>query len=629
MQNRAKKQVAAVLMVLVFMLSLALGNFSFTQTASAENKIDASERLDLSQMPETDIELGKTDQGWRIFASTEDDPAVYASIPKTRASGNTGWGGRDHITEQYGSYTFYTRWLSSTDDHGETHIAYCMDPGGVNPTGETYTQAVYDNDGCYNIIARGYGYKGTTQRDYTDTEAALRIWCYSSFGADWAAGYAWANADVFNDPGVQNLLWWAQQPRVSDDAFKMNNSNQTAKVDRSIKMQAMDWYQPNCNASYNFTLPEGIYAQVEGEASYRQPGAKVELSQAKRFRLLADIGYRGTVNIHIDSDQWRTVPIMFNPDDTSFHPEWGGSGYLQRIMSIAKGYTTGTDISAAFDSKPTLSRLSKTDSETIEGLNNAHLQIYDAKTNEMIAEADTDSEGHFEVALYPGEYYIKETKAPADHVISNDPIYFTVTGWEEGDAMNVNVPNAPKKIPFSFKKIDEKGQKMDGVTFELYACKYDKAHSDQTGIGENEGEGHIHSDAVAISSIYKTCWTTIIDTATSDSEGIVDFGNLRSGEYQLVETKTKDGYALPIGQWRITVNAEAKTIDISAKGEVLPPAFETLPDGSYQLKNYPNLEMPYAGKNNACLTLNFYFAAGGLMILCGICLLAYKKSIKK
>lgn len=29
---------------------------------------------------------------------------------------------------------------------------------------------------------------GTTQRDYTDTEAALRIWCHSSFGADWAAG---------------------------------------------------------------------------------------------------------------------------------------------------------------------------------------------------------------------------------------------------------------------------------------------------------------------------------------------------------------------------------------------------------------------------------------------------------
>lgn len=618
MQNRAKKQVAVVLMALIFMLSLALGNFPFTQTASAENNNDASKMLDLSQMPETDIELGKTDQGWRIFASTEDDLAVYASTPKTRASGNTGWGGRDHITEQYGSYTFYTRWLSSTDDHGETQIAYCMDPGGVNPTGETYTQAVYDNDGCYNIIARGYGYKGTTQRDYTDTEAALRIWCYSSFGQNWEAGYAWANADVFNDPGVQNLLWWAQQPRVSDDAFKMNNSNQTAKVDRSIKMQATDWYQPNCNASYHFTLPDGIYAQVEGEASYRQPGTKVELSQAKRFRLLADIGYRGTVNIHVDSDQWRTVPIMFNPDDTSFHPEWGGSGYLQRIMSIAKGYTTGTDISAAFDSKPTLSRLSKTDSETIEGLNNAHLQIYDAKTNEMIAEADTDSEGHFEVALYPGEYYVKETKAPADHVISNDPIYFTVTGWEEGDAMNVNVPNAPKKIPFSFKKIDEKGQKMEGVTFELYACKYDKAHSDQNGIQPDDAQNHQHSELVGR---VDSCWTTRIQTIESNADGIVNFGELRSGEYQLVEVKTKPGYQLPKGQWRIAIDAELNTVDISARGSALPPAFEKT-DSGLQLVNYPNPEMPYAGTGNKNQIL---FGMLGALLFGMAFVVAYKK----
>lgn len=627
--KRKIQSVLSVVLIIALIFSLLNIDVLFQRTVKAEENVnDAVESLDLSEMPETDVQIGTTDQVWCIYASTEDEPAdAYAAANSpisTFAVGNTGWQGRDKITEYYGSYEMFTRWLSVTDDHGETYIAYCIDPGGVNPTGETYTQAVYDNDGVYNIMARGYGYKGTTQRDYTDTEAALRIWCYSSFGQNWAAGYAWANVDVFNDPGVQNLLWWAQQPRVSDDAFKINNPNQTATVDRGIKMQATDWYQPNCTATYNFVVPTNTYVQVEGESSYRQPGTTVSLNGGKRFRILADIAYKGTVNIHIDSDQWRTVPIMFNPVDTSYHPEWGGTGVLQRIMTAAKGYTTGTDISAVFNSRQTPTRLQKTDSETKELLKDAHLQIYNASNNQLVAEADTDSEGNFEADLYPGEYYIIETKAPVDHVLSSEPIYFTVTGWEEGDAMNVDVPNAPKKIPFSFKKVNENNQVMSGVKFELYACKYDKAYSDQTGIDPSESANHQHTETAGVTD---TCWTTLINTVTSKSDGTVDFGQLRSGEYQLVETETKDGYALPLGQWRIVVDAEAQTIDISAKGNALPPAFEKLSDGSLRLKNYPNPDMPYAGtfdNNNQTMML-----IGVALIVCACAMLLIQKKCER
>lgn len=63
---------------------------------------------------------------------------------------------------------------------------------------------------------------------------------------------------------------------------------------------------------------------------------------------------------------------------------------------------------------------------------------------------------------------------------------------------------------------------------------------------------------------------------TSGADGIVDFGILPNGTYQLKETEAPEGYVLPAGQWRFTVNSEAEPgehIIFTPTGGAQPPAF--------------------------------------------------------
>lgn len=118
-----------------------------------------------------------------------------------------------------------------------------------------------------------------------------------------------------------------------------------------------------------------------------------------------------------------------------------------------------------------------------------------------------------------------------------------------------------------------------------------------------------------------SCWTTVIKKLTSDTNGNVNFGELRSGEYNLVEVKTKAGYQLPKGQWRVTIDAEANTIDIKAKGKPLAPAVKKTATG-LQLVNYPNPQMPYAGTNDSNRLL---FSLLGALLLGMAFVAGYKK----
>ncbi|MCL2343878.1 MAG: prealbumin-like fold domain-containing protein, partial [Firmicutes bacterium] len=71
---------------------------------------------------------------------------------------------------------------------------------------------------------------------------------------------------------------------------------------------------------------------------------------------------------------------------------------------------------------------------------------------------------------------------------------------------------------------------------------------------------------------------TAISADGSDSTipaGFVDFGGLKSGDYQLVETQTVPGYALPAGSWKITINAAATGVGADQSVKII--VFEGMP----------------------------------------------------
>jgi len=144
-------------------------------------------------------------------------------------------------------------------------------------------------------------------------------------------------------------------------------------------------------------------------------------------------------------------------------------------------------------------------------------------------------------------------------------------------------------IPFEFKKVDRGGKEFGkgDAQFELYGLDCDQGHE-------------VHDALVTAAT---QCWT-LLYTEETDTNGMVSFGPLGSGDYMLVETRTKRGYQLPLGQWLVQVNGGSVTI--TACGDHLPPAFYEDPEGVCVLTNYPRFTLPRAGS----VTL-LIFTAGG------------------
>lgn len=209
-----------------------------------------------------------------------------------------------------------------------------------------------------------------------------------------------------------------------------------------------------------------------------------------------------------------------------------------------------------------------------------------------------------------GKYYVKELETAEGYQVSEKEYSFEITQDNTGtgpvtisgiseDTPVVNLPEGAE-VPFAFRKIGEDGQPLAGAVFRLYTCKEaHKQHSQEAGI-----EG--------------SCWKEIygLSPKISGADGIVDFGILPNGTYQLKETEAPDGYVLPAGQWRFTVDSEAKPgehIIFTPTGGAQPPAFQKAEEGAvyqYQVMNRKARQMPFTGGAG----MLDYAAGGGALL---------------
>ena len=222
---------------------------------------------------------------------------------------------------------------------------------------------------------------------------------------------------------------------------------------------------------------------------------------------------------------------------------------------------------------------------------------------------------------YGASYTIKEIQLPG--YTPTDAASLTKTGKITGDVNTVNFVNeytGITTVPFSFTKVDAKNTDtpLRGAEFELYTFTCTDSHT--------------HDDTVIPDT---SCWTKYSESVTSKDDGLVDFGDLPSGRYMLIESKAPDGYSRPTGQWEITIDALSSTpIKISAKGSNLPPAFmistETVGADTitvYKLPNMAKLVLPFSGGSSA-LTIT---AVGMAILIVSVflfcCYTKKKKSI--
>ncbi len=162
-----------------------------------------------------------------------------------------------------------------------------------------------------------------------------------------------------------------------------------------------------------------------------------------------------------------------------------------------------------------------------------------------------------------------------------------------------NLTDEDKTTDFTFTKIGDGDAALAGATFELYKCG-NSAHTsaaDHSELATNDTD---------------CCWKVdaAYATATSGDDGVVSFTGLYSGQYMMVETASPEGYRRPYGQWMLDVDAVGGAVSVTARGEMLPPAFKVGADGAYSLPNYRNWTMPLAGAGGAVV-----LTAGGAALV--------------
>ena len=161
------------------------------------------------------------------------------------------------------------------------------------------------------------------------------------------------------------------------------------------------------------------------------------------------------------------------------------------------------------------------------------------------------------------------------HELYKNQLMGTWTAEVEGLVIT-NTWDEPETVPFSFKKVslNDLDLSLTGAVFRLYRCIVDN-NTDDRLLSLNPSE------------IDSSKWVLVMELS-GDDFGIYDLGRLYKGEYRLVEIHAPNGYVLPEGQWKISIDPDSsKEIDIKGIGTI--PALIEIQNGEYLI---PNKEIP-------------------------------------
>ncbi|HAT4216010.1 TPA: Cys-Gln thioester bond-forming surface protein [Clostridium perfringens] len=171
-------------------------------------------------------------------------------------------------------------------------------------------------------------------------------------------------------------------------------------------------------------------------------------------------------------------------------------------------------------------------------LKDAEFTIYDKNDNE-VDKLITDENGYDEsIDLNYGDYYMKETKAPVGHKLS-DKVY-DIQIREDKKVYTFDVPNDVIKGSIQIVKVDSENEEkpVEGAGFDVEAVKVDGI---ETG--------------------------TVVDHVVTDKDGFAFTKPLRYGEYKFVETDTPEGYWQSDREYHVNITEDNKTYVKYVKNE--------------------------------------------------------------
>lgn len=372
--------------------------------------------------------------------------------------------------------------------------------------------------------------------------------------------------------------------------------------------------------------PIGIYLEKDSQLEQAKQSLK-DISFDKKTAYFADdtdafekimakvlhdvVNHAEPLNVQIEDILSDKFEVMTGNDDLDYElsPDggrvtrqgqkitWNLDGCAQGVahtLKIKVKVKEGTELSAT-GVLPTNDSMGATNG-SIESTEQPQLDRYLAH-HRFENEADPNANLPEEVlALLPGTkggygkgQRIEATKVDPTEVKTKDGRTWKFIGWDEDHKTIVDgdVTFVGKwrfiGYDFSFIKLDNDGQGLEGAEFSLYLWK---------------GSGSpTNSDLATKESIAAGKWN-LIDKQVSQQNGRVDFYvPAEEGKYfQLAETQAPTSYAQPQGQWRFTFDVNGhiennQLVGIGGQNNTLPPSFEVIEEGDFKgflgVKNIP------------------------------------------
>ncbi|EHW6680062.1 hypothetical protein K2003_002875 [Listeria monocytogenes] len=427
--------------------------------------------------------VGKTDSGLVIQSSMN-------PVRLLKASGNSS--GR--MSAVYGGYTTSTAYIEVSGEPG-----FCIEPSKDYPVNAAYAEAVYHDEGVFNILYYGYPRNGTSEKNYVDTYVALN--------------YYLGNFDspaMASDSGVKYLLDKTKAKTAPLGKFDISNKNQTAKWNSTTKRQETGWYPTTYQGVggtnyYTLPLPAGVSAVTSDGKTHT---GNVRIEAGLDFKLVADAKYDKTVTFDVSTDLRQRTALKFTPNNDS----------VQKLMSAGtvRDPISVQNVTAKFEAQVGDLKIKKMGSDN-RSLANAEYDVKDS-SGKVVAHVKTGSDGTITAKnLLIGDYSVIETKAPPGYTIDKTIRKVKV---EAAETTLLNVTNKAISFQVRVKKADtETG---------------DTAQGDASLVGAKYG---IYEDAAATKLLDEI---TIGQDLTATSKKILLGG--ASKTVYVKETKAPPGY---------------------------------------------------------------------------------------
>ncbi|MGG5460236.1 MSCRAMM family protein [Clostridium sp. B9] len=322
-------------------------------------------------------------------------------------------------------------------------------------------------------------------------------------------------------------------------------------------------------AEFN-NLPYGDYTFVETKAptGYQLDSTPVNFSIAKNNKILEFTAknniIKGGVNItKIDSETGNPLEgaeftiknsdgkvistqstnkdglVEFNNlpyGDYTYEETKAPEGYLINSTKVNFSIVDNNKV-LSFTAKNDLIKgdiqITKVDSETGNALAGAIFAIRDSQ-GDLMQTVTTDEQGVATVSgLAYGDYTYEEVKAPIGYILNSQGVPFELT--EHGKTLEFTAKNAIIKGGIKIIKVDSENNKLlEGAEFV---------------VKNSEGK--------------------VVDTQTTNKEGIVEFNNLPYGNYTYEETKAPKGYLLNNTPVKFEITDNEKILEFTAKNDMI------------------------------------------------------------